>query len=56
MPLSNEQLLLAARLSEAAGDMTWDRLLKEYEPGGQPAIYWFRCRHCSAELYYADYT
>ena len=43
-------------LDDFSTDMTWERLVAEYEPGEQPAIYWFRCRQCGAERYYADYT
>ena len=43
-------------LADLPRDFSWDRILKDYEPGGQPAIYWFRCRHCGVDLYYADCT
>ena len=34
----------------------WESVEKIYEPAGQPGIYWFKCRHCGNDLYYADYT
>ena len=46
----------AAIFADLSHDMTWNRLLDEYEPGGQPAIYWFRCLHCGDDRYYADFT
>jgi uncharacterized protein len=43
-------------LADLSTDMTWQRILDEYEPGDQPAIYWFKCRHCGMDRYYADYS
>lgn len=43
-------------LADLPNDFTWERIIEDYEPGSQPAIYWFKCRHCAAELYYADCT
>lgn len=43
-------------LADLPVETSWDDLLGSYEPGGQPAIYWFRCRHCGQDLYYADHT
>ena len=46
----------AALMSELPVDWTWDSVVSVYEPGGQPGIYWFTCRHCRTHLYYADHT
>jgi uncharacterized protein len=38
-------------------DESWIKDFREgYEPGGNPAIYKWRCRHCGAIKYYADFT
>ena len=37
-------------------DAEWEALVRAYEPGGQPAIYLFRCRRCGARRYHVDYT
>lgn len=34
----------------------WKGFLPNYEKGGNPAVYKFRCRHCSKSVYYMDYT
>jgi uncharacterized protein len=43
-------------LADLPDDTNWDDLVEDYEPGEQPAIYWFVCRHCRKDLYYADHT
>jgi uncharacterized protein CbrC (UPF0167 family) len=35
---------------------TWQRMLAGYEPGGNPAVYKFRCRHCGRLRYGLDFT
>jgi uncharacterized protein CbrC (UPF0167 family) len=32
----------------------WEALLSNYSPGGDPSIYWFRCRHCGKDLFATD--
>ena len=34
----------------------WNGILKNYEKGGNPAIYKFRCRFCGKNQYYMDCT
>lgn len=46
----------ASILADLPDDAKWEILVNSYEPAGQPAIYWFICRHCGQNLYYADYT
>ena len=46
----------AAIMATLPVNWTWESIQEFYEPGGQPGIYWFICRHCSKHLYYADYT
>lgn len=46
----------ASLLRELPTNWTWEWIAESYEPGGQPAIYWFVCRHCGANRYHTDYT
>jgi uncharacterized protein CbrC (UPF0167 family) len=32
----------------------WDTFVSTYTPGGDPSIYWFRCRHCGKDLFATD--
>jgi uncharacterized protein CbrC (UPF0167 family) len=32
----------------------WAAFLGNYTPGGDPSIYWFRCRHCGKDLFATD--
>lgn len=34
----------------------WEQLASHYQPGGQPAIYHFRCLHCGINRLGMDYT
>ena len=34
----------------------WARFVQHYQPGGNPAVYKFRCRHCGEFQYAADFT
>ncbi len=34
----------------------WQKILENYEEGGNPAIYKFKCRHCLEEVFTIDYT
>ena len=34
----------------------WNNVLEHYQPGGNPTVYKFVCRHCEAILYSIDYT
>jgi uncharacterized protein len=34
----------------------WRDMVRMYEPGGQPAIYLFVCRHCQTKRYHWDCT
>jgi uncharacterized protein CbrC (UPF0167 family) len=46
---------LASLFSECGIDrITWDKILKSYQPGGNPAVYRFRCRHCGQVRYGFD--
>ncbi len=33
---------------------TWQSILKQYQPGGNPAVYKFLCRHCKTVIYTMD--
>ena len=35
---------------------TWENILDAYEPGGNPAIYKFICKHCNKLIYTMDFT
>jgi len=35
---------------------TWQRLVANYQPGGNPAIYHFICLHCGVSHYGLDFT
>jgi uncharacterized protein len=48
---------LAAMLAETrAPSGWWEDFITAYQPGGNPAIYKFVCRHCSLVLYEMDFT
>jgi uncharacterized protein len=34
----------------------WPQFVQHYEPGGNPAVYKFRCRHCGFNKYAVDFT
>lgn len=34
----------------------WQKFLPGYEKGGNPAVYKFKCRHCSEEIFTLDFT
>jgi uncharacterized protein CbrC (UPF0167 family) len=34
----------------------WESFVDNYEPGGDPAVYKFICRHCEKSVYNADFS
>jgi uncharacterized protein CbrC (UPF0167 family) len=42
------------QLDHGESDDQWEAFLDAYVPGGDPAIYWFMCRHCGKELLAMD--
>ncbi len=42
------------RLDLALNDDEWTKFVEHYEPGGDPAIYKFVCRHCGEVIYNWD--
>jgi uncharacterized protein CbrC (UPF0167 family) len=51
-PDALEALVHRFRLSE----VDWVRLVESYVPGGEPALYRFKCRHCNAVLFGMDFS
>jgi uncharacterized protein len=48
---------MAPLTSQHGVDSKWfAELAQHYQPGGQPAIYHFRCLHCKTNLFGMDYT
>lgn len=41
---------------ESLREEDWRLLLSEYEPGGNPSVYHFRCLHCGASIFTLDFT
>jgi len=37
-------------------EKTWQQVVEHYQPAGNPAIYHFRCLHCSKTHYGMDFT
>jgi uncharacterized protein CbrC (UPF0167 family) len=49
--LELEQLLIDQMLSKE----DWTEIMKNYEPGGSPAVYAFQCLHCKGRKYTMDF-
>lgn len=48
---------LAEQLAEWGIDIGfWKKILANYEPGGNPAVYRFQCLHCGKNRYGLDFT
>jgi hypothetical protein len=37
-------------------ERNWPQFVQHYKPGGNPAVYKFRCRHCGVMKYAVDFT
>ena len=37
-------------------ERSWPQFVQRYQPGGDPAVYKFRCRHCGVINYAVDFT
>ncbi|MBD5780966.1 CbrC family protein [Pelagicoccus sp. NFK12] len=53
--MTKEQIQKAFE-DDGLGDEIVGRIKEGYEPGGSPAIYKWRCKHCGDIKHYADFT
>jgi hypothetical protein len=37
-------------------ESNWQQFIRNYQPGGNPAVYKFACRHCGKLKYGVDFT
>lgn len=40
---------------EMIDEYEWEDIIENYQEFGNPAVYKFKCKHCSKHLYYTDY-
>lgn len=60
-PRSELQALQGSTLARTLASWNWKegnwmKFIEHYQPGGNPAVYKFRCRHCGDTAYAVDFT
>lgn len=60
-PRTELQALQGETLARTLGawewrESEWPRFMQHYQPGGSPAVYKFRCRHCGIIKYAVDFS